>query len=226
MTLRRASIFLALVLAGCGATVEQSAAPGSPALTSPGPAPGSASASAIAGGPAEVRAGALEPGEYTRAAFEPRVTFELDDGWQGVQLLDGFFDVQQDPGSPDVIAVQFANVDGVYGANGRDVPATSAELAARTVTENDAIEVLGESPSLIAGLDGFTVEIENTGTADVGVLRVPPGPLGLSPERRLWISFFDTPDGVLAILVGGSVAMWREALDAAEPVLESIRISE
>ena len=42
--------------------------------------------------------------------------------------------------------------------------------------------------------------------------------------RRLWIALFDTPDGVLAVMVGGSVAGWEGALSAAEPVLESIVI--
>ena len=61
---------------------------------------------------------------------------------------------------------------------------------------------------------------------DVPVLRVPAGPLAISPERRLWVSFFDTPDGVLAVMVGGSVARWDESLAAAEPVLESVRIGD
>jgi microcompartment protein CcmL/EutN len=53
---------------------------------------------------------------------------------------------------------------------------------------------------------------------------VPPGPLGIDPGRRLWVAFLDTPDGLLAVMVGGSVAEWQAALDAAEPVLESVRI--
>jgi hypothetical protein len=55
---------------------------------------------------------------------------------------------------------------------------------------------------------------------------VPPGALGIDPGRRLWIAFFDTPDGLLAIMVGGSVARWDDALAAAEPVLESVQIGE
>src|SRR5262245_66616600 len=50
----------------------------------------------------------LAAGRYTRAGFEPRITFEVSDGaWAAVQLFDGFFDIQQDVGSPDVLAVQF-----------------------------------------------------------------------------------------------------------------------
>jgi microcompartment protein CcmL/EutN len=38
------------------------------------------------------------------------------------------------------------------------------------------------------------------------------------------VAFFDTDDGLLAIMVGGSVAEWQAALDAAEPVLESVEV--
>jgi hypothetical protein len=58
------------------------------------------------------------------------------------------------------------------------------------------------------------------------VLHAPPGALSISPGRRLWIASFDTPDGLLAIMVGGSVAKWEEALAVAEPVLESVTIGQ
>jgi hypothetical protein len=58
------------------------------------------------------------------------------------------------------------------------------------------------------------------------VLEVPPGALSISPGRRLWIALFDTPDGLLAIMIGGSVAKWEEALATAEPVLESVTIGQ
>jgi hypothetical protein len=55
---------------------------------------------------------------------------------------------------------------------------------------------------------------------------VPVGTLGIDPERRLWISLFDTDDGLVAVMVGGSVADWEHALAVAEPVLESIVIGD
>jgi len=36
--------------------------------------------------------------------------------------------------------------------------------------------IIGESPSLMSGLEGFTVEVENAVGRDVPVLRVPAGP--------------------------------------------------
>lgn len=167
----------------------------------------------------------LPPGRYTRVGFEPRLTFDLGEGWRPVQLLDGFFDVQVDEtiGTPDVIAVQFATVMGVYGsdgATGTDDP----NAAVRLVRGNAALEVLGSSESRIGGLAGAVVEVENTGTAHASVLEVSPGPLGIDPARRLWIAFLPTQRGLLAVMVGGSAERWREALGAAEPVLESVRI--
>ncbi len=209
-----------LVLGACAPISTPTQEPSAPATALPSP---SASAS-IATGPREVAAGALPAGTYTRTGFVPPVTFAIDDGWVGGTITDGFFDVQQDPGTPDVIAVQFALVDAVVGADGAMIPATTAADAVGAVKQNPGVAVLGESGSRLGGRDGFTIEVENTGTITSPVMEVPPGRLAFDPGRRLWISFFDTSDGVLAVLVGGSVADWDHALAVAEPVLESIVI--
>ena len=165
----------------------------------------------------------LPAGRYTRAGFEPAITFELDGSWQAVQLFGGFFDVQQQVGTADVIAVQFARPSAIFGEAGTDA-ATTAEAAIASVQANSALAVVETSDSRIGGLDGLQVTVDNSGDAHATVMQVPPGPLGIDPGRRLWIAFFDTPDGLLAIMVGGSVAQWDEALAAAEPVLESVQI--
>jgi hypothetical protein len=84
--------------------------------------------------------------------------------------------------------------------------------------------VIGESESRLGGLTGFTVEVANCWASHTAILEVPAGRLGIDPGRALWISLFDTDDGVLAIMVGGSIADWEHALTIAEPVLESIVI--
>ena len=141
-----------------------------------------------------------------------------------MQLFDGFFDVQQDVGSPDVIAVQFARPSIVYGAGGQGVEPADAAEAAEALRSNEAFEVFGDSEAQVGGMDGRVIEIENAGDAHATVMVVPPGPLGIDPGRRLWVAFLDTPDGLLAVMVGGSVDEWQAAMDAAEPVLESIDI--
>jgi len=172
--------------------------------------------------------GVIPPGRYTRRGFEPRITFEVDGPWRNVQVLESFFDIQQLVGSPDVMTVQFAKPDGIYGASDALIAATTAEGAIATIRQNDGIEVVESSESRIGGLQGLQVTVENPATTDGdrSVFQVPAGPLGISPARRLWIAFFDTPEGLLAIMIGGSVARWDDALAAAEPVLESVTVGE
>jgi hypothetical protein len=165
----------------------------------------------------------LAAGRYTRSGLEPRIELELDGSWQAVQLFEGFFDVQQDVGTPDVIAVQFAKPDRIDGADGSVEPADAAE-AVELVSANPNLTVIERSESRIGGLSGHQVTVANEGEAHARIMLVPPGPLGIDPGRRLWIAFFDTDAGLLAIMVGGSTARWDDSLAAAEPVLESVVI--
>ena len=165
----------------------------------------------------------FRPAATCAPALSRAITFELDGSWQAVQLFGGFFDVQQDVGTADVIAVQFARPSAIFGEAGTDA-ATTAEAAIASLQANGALAVVETSDSRIGGMDGLQVTVENSGDAHASVMQVPPGPLGIDPGRRLWIAFFDTTDGLFAIMVGGSVAHWDEALAAAEPVLESVQI--
>ena len=164
----------------------------------------------------------LPPGTYTRAAFRPAVTLELDAGWTAVNLFDDFFDVEQDVGSPHVIAVQFARPRGFVGRSGVQ-PAGSPREVRDVLSQNPGLTLGASSDSRIGGLEGEVVEVENRSSEHVGVLALGPGTLGIDPNRKLWIACFTTPEGLVAVMVGGSVTKWNEALAAAEPVLESIR---
>jgi hypothetical protein len=166
----------------------------------------------------------LAPGIYTRNDFTPRVTFEISGEWYAVQQAAGFFDIQQDVGSPHVIALQFGNVEAVFGTDGERVSAASAAEAAAAVASNQNLTVLGESDSFMGGLEGSLVEVENASETQTRVLEVPAGALAIDPERRLWVAFFDVDDGILAIMVGGSAERWDEALLAAEPILETVTV--
>jgi hypothetical protein len=137
-------------------------------------------------------------------------------------LGDGFFDIQQDPGAPDVIAVQFGLVLAVAGAGEllEEVDTAAAALAA--IKANPRLVVVGESESRLGGLSGFTVEVDNVETTNAPVLRVSAGVLGFDPGRSLWISLLDSPDGVVAVIVGSTTAERDLALSVAEPVLESV----
>jgi hypothetical protein len=168
----------------------------------------------------------LAPGRYTRHDFAPRVTFEVDDQWSGRQVLDGYFTIQQgDADDPNVIAVQFARPTALVGADGRTEPADAADAVA-ILESNPDLEVVETSSSQMGGLEGSQVTIENTGDEAVEFMGLPPGFIGLDPDRRVWIAFFDADEGLLAIMAGGSIDQWDEALAAAEPVLESVDIEQ
>lgn len=172
-----------LLLAGCGnatssAFSTSTSASVAPTATAASPGP-SRDASPDAAAPAELpSAGSLSAGRYTRSPFRPPITFELEDGWSVGQALGGFFDVQQQKGTPDVIAVQFANVEGVIGTAGTTVEVTSAAAAASAVRDNPGLTVLEESESRMSGLYGSNIVVENAGDAHTGVLQVPVGTPG------------------------------------------------
>jgi hypothetical protein len=213
--MRNLTLVVAVVaLVGCGLNPS-----GKTATPSPSPLP---SGVANLGETGE----ALEPGRYSFRDFgEPIVTFEVEGVWQAGQLFDGFFDIQQDVDTPDVIAVQFARPTGLHGADGSQVPNDAADAVA-VLGDNPELDVVETSSSTIGGLDGSQVTVENTSEEVASFMDLPPGTLGINGGRRLWIAFFDTDDGLLAIMIGGSVEKWDEALSAAEPVLESIEIGQ
>jgi hypothetical protein len=216
---------LALALGGCvpaPSPLPNATAPASPAS----PVPASPSPAAAPTSPIDLRptSGTLLPGTYTRSDFRPPVTFELGEGWSVGSITPGFFDVQQQAGTPDVIAVQFALVSNVVGADGATIEATSADAAVAAIKENPGLVLIGESESRLGGQTGTVVEVENRGPAHAPILDVPAGRLGIDDDRRLWIALFDAPEGVLAVMVGGSTADWERALTLAEPVLETIAI--
>lgn len=164
----------------------------------------------------------LAPGRYTRTAFRPAVTLDLDEGWTSVNRFDDFFDVEQDVGSPDVIAVQIARPRGFVGRSG--VQSVGGPREAREVlSENPGLTMAESSDLRIGGLDGQAFELENRSGQHVGVMALGPGTLGIDAGRKLWIACLATPDGLVAVMVGGSVTKWDEALVAAKPILESIR---
>lgn len=73
----------------------------------------------------------LAAGRYTKSGFTPAIGFTIGDGWSAQQVAGGFFDVQQEPNTPDVIALQFANV-----------PAASLQQAMDAVTNRDNVRVV------------------------------------------------------------------------------------
>ena len=193
--------------------------------TSPSAAPSAAATSAAEPMELTITADPLPPGTYTRSTFEPPITLELNDGWRAVQQLNGFFDVEREVGTPDVIAVQFARPLHIWSASTTEaVDATTAREAADALAANDRLVINDMSESQLGGLAGTVVDVENEGDSHEHVMGLAGGELGIDPGRRLWVGFYDTDAGLLAVMIGGSMERWDDALAAAEPVLESVRI--
>ena len=222
-------------LTGCARAMEPTASvvpsTTSGGLDSPGPSdaprPSAAPSSAppvhapleLAASPAP-----LPAGSYTLAAFLPSVSLAVDGTWTSVNRFPDFFDVQQDVGSPDVIAVQVARPRSIIGADGARIAVGLPREAAATISENPGLTVVEQSASRMSGLTGRQITVENATGRFVGVLDVGAGTVSIDTGRRLWMGFFGTPEGLVVVMVGGSVATWDRALTMAEPVLESIRI--
>lgn len=217
---------LSVILAGCGASAATTGPPAPTPTPTPAPTPTPPPPTSPVARELQASGKNLDAGRYTRRGFVPRVTFAVTGSWRAVELNGGFFDVQKDVGTPDAIAIQFARPDGIYKAAGQLLAPTTAQAAADAMNGNPALTVLGTSASLIGGHSGVVVEVENsvTSTDKAQVVHVPPGPLEIPPGRRLWIAFVETPEGLVAIMVAGSVAKWEAAMAAAEPVLESVTI--
>jgi hypothetical protein len=161
----------------------------------------------------------LEPGLYENRAFEPRIWFEVGRGWTAEQQTTGFFDIQDEPGALDVVAVQFANLT-----------ADTVEEALGELTGQPGTRVVEQDASTIGGIRGVVAVVETTDPADTDppvfrqVLTTVAGPISIASGRRLWVSLLPVHDGVLAVMIGGSIAEWDRALARAEPILESVFI--
>jgi len=209
-------------LAGCQDSVATSPPPATPTLapvaTQAGPPPTSPVAATF-----NASEEPLAAGRYTRGAFVPRVTFEVDEGWLAVEAGPRFWKLQRESDAPDAVALMFARPDGMYRDHGQLMGPSTAQAAADTLGANAAIEIVSSDGSRMSGLIGLLLELE-TAAAEAQVLHVPPGALTLPPGDRMWLALFDTPEGLVAIIVQGSAAGWDAVLVAAEPVLESVTI--
>ena len=113
-------------------------------------------------------------------------------------------------------------------------------LAVAILQTNPDLEIVETDTSEVGGLAGSQITIENPAQVPdagsggpaticelcVDIMRLPPGVIAINPDRRLWIAFFDTNQGLLSIMVGGATDQWDEALATAEPVLDSMEIEQ
>ena len=162
----------------------------------------------------------LAPGAY-RAPLEIDVTFAVDAAWTYEQSALGFFDVQQYVGTPDVIAVQFAD----YGQ------VASADEIASSIEAREHLSVSDRKSVSIGCREGVRLVVETTdpATSDPPITRrvidLQAGPLSINSGRRLQINIIPFDIGVLIVMIGGSIQEWDQALAASKPVIESLVVA-
>ena len=203
-------------------------------MPTPSPSPSPSPSSRVTAAPSatsasDVRellegAGLLPAGRYTPSAFRPGVTFDVPDGWSVGAVGDGYVAINHALDGGQVVELLFANVAAVVDAAGEEIEAADAEAVAQLIREHPGLEVIGSSGSRMSGLDGVTIEVENAATARTQLLTTTSEPVGIEPGARLWLSLFDTADGLLGIAVASPGATWDEALAIAEPLLESVTV--
>ena len=71
---------------------------------------------------------------------------------------------------------------------------------------------------------GPNLEVENATDDRLEPLATASRAIVLEPGERMWLSLFDTAEGVLAIALTSDATTWDAALLAAEPFLESVRL--
>jgi hypothetical protein len=166
------------------------------------------------------RGSELAPGHY-RAPLTSDVTFEVDAPWTFEQSARGFFDIQQLVGTPDVIAVQFAD----YGQ------VASADEIAASIEARDHLSVSVRKAVSIGCRRGVRLVVETTDPANTDppiarrVIDLQAGPLLINSGRRLQINIIAFDSGAVLVMVGGSVKEWDQTLAASKPVLESLVIA-
>jgi len=219
------ALLTALLVAACGTATPSSLPTTTPSPTSrPSGCHGTDGATpGCTPGPLTLPAPGTElaPGRYASDIAGPLISFDVDDGWTTVQQLPGFFDIQDDPGSLDVVAVQWTLATGFDSAE--DVAADIEGRANLKISERETVTM--------NDLTGVRLTVETTDPADSNpvifrpVLITPPGPISIGSARRLQVDLYTLPDTVLAILVGGSVAQWDRAVQLSGPVLQSVYVA-
>jgi hypothetical protein len=223
--LRAQLVVIAALVAGCGGAVTPPPVTMPPAATPERPTPRASVEPTQTTRPAVALPAPvveLEAGTYLKEGFDPRVTFTIAEGWTAAQATAGFFDIQDDPGSVDVVAVQFGNVTEADTAE--EVAANVAARPDLTVSEPDEVT--------IGGYTGVHLVVDTTDPLETSpvvfrpVIRLTPGDVSIASARRLDLNLLDVDGQVLAIMVGGSVAEWDHAMELATPVIESVQIGD
>jgi len=221
---------LAGALAACGTSGVASNAPTSPAGSANGTPPTRTARSTPAGTP--IASGAvwlrapgedrppLDPGTYWFNGFEPWLAVTVGDGWEVGHFHGDFFDLFRNGDFP---SIGFGRFPQVKHRDGTTIEATSARAIVDGLKSNPELEVTDVGPASVAGLTGFTIDIRAK-SAQTPLFTSPDGDFKFDPEFIARWRILDVAGGAVEILVAARPGTLDEALEATQPILDSLRV--
>jgi hypothetical protein len=194
------------------ASPSASAVPSEPAPTEPGP--GASAEQDIVGDGAE-----LDPGVYTWAGFEPHVTFELGDGWEGGHTHDDFFDVWNEA------YVAFMRPRSLVQDAGKRIDARTLDPAAtiRAIAGRTGVKASKPFRTAVGGAVGLGVDVTADGDVPLFLLLGETNAVPVPAGWRLRYRAVDV-GGVTVLVATGSEPgpVDRAAVRRAEDVVHTV----
>ena len=222
----------ALVVSACSgspatsatATVEPTAAAGVATAASGGQStsrPGPTARPSPPSGVAWLRDGKLEPGTYWFDGFRPGLQLRVDTrGWEVGHFHDDFFDLFKDGDFP---SVGFGRFPEVYGAGAVGEPATDAAAVIAALKANPGLTVTDVGAIEIAGLTGRTIDVRAK-AAQTLLFGSDEGVFKFDPELIARFHVLDVPGGAMEILVAARTGDLDAAIEATQPIIDSLVI--
>ena len=231
----RASTILAigLIVLGCQASQTATTAPSSDPSGTPAPATAAPSTGGSSGLPAlelpDINSVVTEAGRYTFSGFVPRVTLDLDANvWRLGPKIEGFFALVRSADGQGAIIIRFVRPTTIFNGPDTTVEATTSAAAVAALQGNSALVDKGSNEARLGGLSGgIVIEIESSDPAAVPKF-MERGPISFTvePGTRVWLAFFDLPDGLLNVQILGSSAEWERDLGLVEETMETVTIGQ
>lgn len=226
MKVRLGVVAATLMVAACSAapvaTVRPSTAPSATATATSTPRPTSrATTSPLPSGVAWIEDGELAPGTYWFDGFDPWLQLTVPgEGWEVGHFHPDFFDLFHDGDFPSIGFGRFATVK---HRDGTTFEATDAQTIVTALKANLELEVTDVGPVTIAGLHGLTIDIRAK-NQQVPLFGTPDGDFNFDPEFLSHWHILDVEGGAIEILVAARPGKLEEAIEATQPILDSVRI--
>ncbi len=205
---------LVATTADAGPTASPTAAPtAQPSL--------SASTSPLPSGVAWIEDEELAAGTYWFNGFEPWLELTVPDGgWEVGHFHPEFFDLFH---AGDFPSIGFGRFAAVKHRDGTTIESTDARSIVAALRANPELEVIDVGPTAFAGLTGLTIDIRAK-SPQTPLFSTPGGDFKFDPELNSRWHILDVPGGAMEILVVARPGHLDEAIEATQPILDSVRL--